>query len=158
MHLCAERWRDERVTPKQIKQWLARKERSTVEFKEAHRELPRSLFETVCAFLNRDGGVILLGVNDRGQVAGVEPNAVERLVADIVNLSNNPQKLDPPHLLAPDLVDYEGKIVKLPGNSREELWRELWRKSSCCSAPIRAPLRRTLRPKPGSAAGALNGI
>ena len=82
-----------------------------MEFKEARQELPRSLFETVCAFLNRDGGVILLGVNDRGQVTGVEPDAVERLSADIVNLSNNPQKLDPPHLLAPERVDYEGKIV-----------------------------------------------
>ena len=58
---------DERVTPEQIKQSLARKERSTVEFKEARRELPRSLFETVCAFLNQDGGVILLGVNDRSR-------------------------------------------------------------------------------------------
>ena len=99
------------MTPEQIKQSLARKERSTVEFKEARRELPRNLFETVCAFLNQDGGVILLGVNDRSRVTGVDPTAVERLVADIVNLSNNPQKLDPPHLLVPDRVDYEGKIV-----------------------------------------------
>ncbi len=99
------------MTPEQVKQWLARKEGSTVEFKEARRELPRSLFETACAFLNRDGGVILLGVNDRGQMVGVEPDAVERLSADIVNLSNNPQKLDPPHILAPERVEYDGETV-----------------------------------------------
>ena len=99
------------MTIAQVKCWLLRKERSTVEFKEARQDLPRSLFETVCAFLNRDGGVILLGVNDRGEVVGVEPSAVERLTAEIVTLSNNPQKLDPPQLLAPERVDYEGKTV-----------------------------------------------
>ena len=82
-----------------------------MEFKEARQALPGSLFETVCAFLNRDGGVILFGVDDRGRVTGVDPTAVDRLTADIVNLSNNPQKLDPPHLLAPDRVDYEGNFV-----------------------------------------------
>ena len=89
------------MTIAQVKRWLARKERATIEFKEARLDLPRNLFETVCAFLNRDGGVILLGVDDRGQVTGVDPAAVDRLTADIVNLSNNPQKLDPPFLSRP---------------------------------------------------------
>ena len=99
------------VTPEQVRHWLSCKEHGVVEFKEARQALPGSLFETVCAFLNRDGGVILFGVDDRGRVTGVDPTAVDRLTADIVNLSNNPQKLDPPHLLAPDRVDYEGNFV-----------------------------------------------
>ncbi|MBM4081894.1 MAG: AAA family ATPase, partial [Planctomycetes bacterium] len=109
------------MTPEQVKHWLARKERSTVEFKEARQALPGSLFETVCAFLNRDGGVILLGVNNRGEVVGVEPSAVERLSADIVNLSNNPQKLDPPFILAPSAVEVEGKqalVLQVPASSQ----------------------------------------
>ena len=32
---------------------------------------------------------------------GVEADAVERLTAEIVNLSNNPQKLNPPFILSP---------------------------------------------------------
>ena len=39
-----------------------------IEFKKAFKELPRNLFETVCAFLNRQGGTILLGVLDEGNV------------------------------------------------------------------------------------------
>ena len=35
-----------------------------IEFKKAKEKLPDSLFETICAFLNRNGGTILLGVND----------------------------------------------------------------------------------------------
>ena len=54
------------MTPEQVQKLLRRRERATVEFKEARRELPRSLFETVCAFLNRDGGTVLLGVADNG--------------------------------------------------------------------------------------------
>ena len=67
------------MTPEQFQRLLRRRERATLEFKEARRDLPRSLFETVCAFLNRDGGTILLGVADDGTVTGVEPGAVERL-------------------------------------------------------------------------------
>ncbi len=34
-----------------------------LEFKEAKAKLPKSFYETVCAFLNREGGKILLGVS-----------------------------------------------------------------------------------------------
>lgn len=33
----------------------------TIEFKECAKELPKSVFETICSFLNRFGGDILLG-------------------------------------------------------------------------------------------------
>ena len=46
----------------------------TVEFKKAQAELPKSLFETICAFLNRQGGIILLGVADDKTVVGVDPD------------------------------------------------------------------------------------
>jgi ATP-dependent DNA helicase RecG len=47
-----------------IQKILTQGEGLTVEFKLAKSELPSSLFETVCAFLNRSGGTILLGVSD----------------------------------------------------------------------------------------------
>jgi ATP-dependent DNA helicase RecG len=34
----------------------------TVEFKRCAKELPKSVYETVCSFSNRYGGYILLGV------------------------------------------------------------------------------------------------
>jgi ATP-dependent DNA helicase RecG len=77
------------------------KEGLALEFKRATDRLPSNFFETVCAFLNLDGGLIVLGIEDDGIVSGVDPDALERIKADIANLSNNPQKLDPPHLLFP---------------------------------------------------------
>jgi len=78
---------------KQPQHLLADGEGPTVEFKEARDSLPYGLFETVCAFLNRDGGTILLGVTDNGKVTGIDPAAINHLLLDIVNLSNNPQNL-----------------------------------------------------------------
>ena len=92
-----------------------------MERKEAAWELPRSLFESVCAFLNRDGGTILLGVADDGSVLGVETDAVERLTTEIVNLSNNPQKLNPPFILSPLSFDHQGKhilVLQVPVSSQ----------------------------------------
>ena len=43
----------------------------SVEFKTAKHNLPNNLFETVCAFLNHNGGHILLGVKDDGTVEGI---------------------------------------------------------------------------------------
>ena len=44
----------------------------TVEFKKATNKLPHNLFETICAFLNRNGGNIFLGVDDNGSIIGVD--------------------------------------------------------------------------------------
>jgi hypothetical protein len=45
------------MMPEQFQKLLRRRERTALEFKEARRDLPRSFFETVCAFLNREGAI-----------------------------------------------------------------------------------------------------
>ena len=99
------------MKPSDFNEIIATGEGLHVEFKEASDRLPGSFFDTVCAFLNTDGGNIYLGVGDNGAVTGVEPRAVARLKSDIANLSNNPQQLDPPFLLFPHAVTVEGKTV-----------------------------------------------
>ncbi|WP_206197658.1 AlbA family DNA-binding domain-containing protein [Terrimonas sp.] len=79
------------MNPERIKRLLKQKENIHLEFKEAGTALPGNLFETICAMLNRDGGDILLGVEDNGNVRGIDDNAVSKMVTDLVNLSNNPQ-------------------------------------------------------------------
>ena len=67
----------------------------TVEFKKATNKLPNNLFETVCAFLNRNGGNIFLGVDDDGSIIGVDENSVKNMKKDFANLCNNDQKINP---------------------------------------------------------------
>lgn len=58
----------------------------TVEFIKTNKQLPENLFETICAFLNRNGGEILLGVDDDKNVLGVDENVVEQLSKQIINI------------------------------------------------------------------------
>jgi ATP-dependent DNA helicase RecG len=71
--------------------------------------------------LNRDGGDILLGIDNNNVLKGVEPAAVEAMIANLVNLSNNPQKLDPPFILFPQTYTIGGKTIihlQVPASSQ----------------------------------------
>ncbi len=95
----------------QIEQEIAAGEGLHREFKEARERLPRNVFESVAAFLNTDGGTLLLGVADDGTITGVDASAVDPLKSELASLSNNPQKIDPPYLLFPHAFEFEGKTV-----------------------------------------------
>lgn len=72
-----------------IQKLLKEGEGIRIEYKEARTQLPSNTFETICAFLNRDGGDLLLGVDDDTNVQGVDDGKVEKLKRDLVNQSNN---------------------------------------------------------------------
>ena len=41
------------------------------------------MYLTICAFLNRYGGTLLLGVHDSGRITGIDPNAVAQTKKDL---------------------------------------------------------------------------
>ncbi len=61
--------------------------------------------------LNRDGGDVLLGVDDEGYMTGIDPMYVETMKTNIVSLSNNPQKLDPQFIKFPTVHDRNGRKI-----------------------------------------------
>ena len=67
-----------------IKALIKQGEGISVEFKKCRRTLNRNVYETVCAFLNRHGGNLLLGVSDSGEVTGVDPDCVGQIKRDFV--------------------------------------------------------------------------
>ena len=60
-----------------IKELIAQTENEQVEFKETTGQLERGM-ETLCAFLNGEGGTVLFGITDKGKIIGQE-------VADVTN-------------------------------------------------------------------------
>ncbi len=50
--------------PESIQGLIAGGEGIDIEFKTCRNQLNRDIYETVCAFLNRHGGNLLLGVKD----------------------------------------------------------------------------------------------
>lgn len=61
--------------------------------------------------LNREGSDILLGVDDNGAITGIDPEKINGIKTDLVNLSNNPQKLDPPFILFPVIYKISGRYL-----------------------------------------------
>ena len=70
-----------------------------IEYKEAKNELPKSLFDTVSSFSNREGGDIFLGVHDTGVILGVDPSCAVKLRTNFGTLANNKDKVFPPMYL-----------------------------------------------------------
>lgn len=99
------------MTPQHLEQLIWSGEGLTLEFKQSREKLNRDVYETICAFLNRHGGTLLLGVADNGRVCGIEPDAVIRIKADLVTTLNNTQKINPPMYLAPEEVELDGHII-----------------------------------------------
>ena len=111
------------LTNRKLEKLLKDGEGFTVEFKKCKNALPTSVFETVCSFSNRYGGFILLGVDDSGNVLGVEQAAVKKIKTDFINILNNPNKIRPSLFLNLEEYDYEGKTilwVYVPVNSDVE--------------------------------------
>ena len=94
---------------KELLKIIRKGEGLTTEFKRAKKSLPENLFDSIVAFLNRNGGNILLGVTDDKKIEGVDPDCVEKLCKEISTLGNNPEKLDPPYLIDPRVVECQGK-------------------------------------------------
>ena len=58
------------MTVKEIEKLIKDGEKINIEFKESKSALTRDIFDTVCAFNNRNGGHILLGVKDNKEIIG----------------------------------------------------------------------------------------
>lgn len=102
----------------------------SLEYKEAAKNLPKNFFETVCAFLNPDGGLIVLGIADNGKVTGVNPGAAGRIMADIANLFTAtiplPGKRATPEVTLEVVPEVFNLLLVMDGEmSRREIMRQL---------------------------------
>ena len=68
------------MTPDKLKTIIAQKEGTEIEFKESKDSLARKVYESICAFLNRRGGHVVLGARDNGEIVGVNPVKVQEQI------------------------------------------------------------------------------
>ena len=99
------------MTVKEIEKLIKDGEKINIEFKESKSALTRDVFDIVCAFNNRNGGHILLGVKDNKEIIGVEVNKVNEIIKNFITSINNPQKIYPPLYLIPEPIEINNKIV-----------------------------------------------
>ncbi len=88
------------MIPEKLKDILQKGEGIEIEFKTSRFELNKDAFDSICAFLNRKGGYLLLGVKDDGTVVGVNEDCIQDIINNIVTNANNSQKINPPFYLS----------------------------------------------------------
>lgn len=81
-------------------------ESETVEFKEQWSDTAKSDF---CAFANTSGGTVYFGINDDGNIVGVEkPDEVERAIISVFRFAMKPSCTS---LCRVQRLEVEGKII-----------------------------------------------
>ena len=106
-------------------------ESQTVEFKESWRD---EYLKTVCAFANTDGGVFYIGINDKGEVVGVDnvkklmedlPNKVMNAFVVTVDIQaeeeNGKQYIQMTVSRSNSALSYHGKFYTRSGSTTQEL-------------------------------------
>ena len=99
------------MTHSKIQSILQEGEGLKIEFKQCRTAINKDVYDTVCAFLNRQGGELLLGVKDNGEISGIEPNYIEQIKKDFVTTINNPLKIAPSVYLSMEQVEIENKLI-----------------------------------------------
>lgn len=90
---------------------IALGENLTCEFKRCGGKIENDVLETVCAFLNRWGGDIFLGVADNGTILGIPQNAAKDLIRNFNNCLNNDKLFNPTAVCAIEEIKIEDKII-----------------------------------------------
>lgn len=91
-----------KISAEQIKLWITEGEYISMEFKRSRKSLSRSVFDSICAMLNRAGGHILLGVEDDGTIEGVEDAKGQQ--ATLIKDMNNEQLIRPAIFMHNEIV------------------------------------------------------
>ena len=100
------------MSPENLHQIIQRGEGIQVEFKKASFELPKNVFESVCAMLNREGGHLFLGITNEGKIEGVIEEFISGMKSSFVSSVNNIAQLNPKYYLnIHDVVIDDKKIL-----------------------------------------------
>lgn len=100
------------MTREEVHSLIDNREGISVELKTCRQQVDHTVYETVCAFLNRLGGTIVMGVQDDGTIVGIEDKYVVQVQKTFVNAINNPEVLNPTTYIIPEVVEMEsGKNV-----------------------------------------------
>lgn len=91
---------------KELQSILTIGETVAVEFKRCGNGIESDTYETVCSFLNRFGGDILMGVLDDGTVVGVPEKAATDMIKNFIKVVSNPILFSPTIYLVPEIIKY----------------------------------------------------
>lgn len=99
------------MIPEELLELIRNGENNIVEFKKSTKDITKDLYESICAFSNRDGGHVFLGIKDDRTILGVDSESVDHMKKDFVTSINNENKMYPPLYIAPAVYETDGKTI-----------------------------------------------
>jgi ATP-dependent DNA helicase RecG len=117
------------MTATEIQKTILQGEGLHVEFKKSYESLSRNVYETICAFLNRKGGYIFLGVTDNGSIEGVKDDIVATQLKVLANDMNNPQIISPVTHINTEVADINGRkiiVIFVPESSQAHSYKGVY--------------------------------
>jgi ATP-dependent DNA helicase RecG len=109
------------MTASDIEKIITQGEGISVEFKEAKEKVPTSFYETVVSFANTVGGTILLGVDDDGNITGINAAKKADYLKNIATALKSTDKINPVLFVNSTAIEHEGKMiiaVQIPASSQ----------------------------------------
>lgn len=126
--------------PQELQQLLKGGISDTVDFIVVNSEVPESVYEVICAFANRDGGHLFLGVREDGQVVGIRAKLIEQFKRQIEADVRDEKKMHPGMDLHPVCYEADGKrilYVQVPPSDDVSYWMgSAWDRQGDCNADI----------------------
>lgn len=85
-------------------------ENTNIEFKSCTDSVSSSVYDTVCSFSNRSGGLIILGIDDNRTLVGINKTLVHDLKKNIINVLGNKELFFPTLRIEPEIVEHQGLL------------------------------------------------
>ena len=82
------------MTEEELRAWLKRPEGEGLEFKRAQNSVPQNVYTTVSAFANTNGGWVIFGVSDKGEITGIDASKIDEVQNAFLSTLNSGQKLN----------------------------------------------------------------
>ncbi|MDR1880197.1 MAG: putative DNA binding domain-containing protein [Tannerellaceae bacterium] len=95
-----------------------------VEFYGCIANLPDLVFHSICSFLNKEGGTVILGVQNSGIITGISEAYVDEILKRLSDTLK--EAFHPEALLTPEVVDIDGKktiYIKIPKSPQVHRYR-----------------------------------
>ena len=86
-----------------------------IEFKSCTNKISSSVYDTICSFSNRSGGLIILGVDDDMNLVGINRNQILDLKKNIINSLCNKELFLPTLRIEPEIVEFQEKFLIILG-------------------------------------------
>jgi ATP-dependent DNA helicase RecG len=97
------------MNERDLKLIAGRGENPLVEFSKCSTELTDSVFQSICSFLNREGGSIIVGIHEYGKIVGIVDIFLDSMLSKFEQVME--REISPSFPIRPEVVSVDGQTL-----------------------------------------------